>query len=404
MDVEEAAAPSNSQMFKALNVKELPRVTGVMWLRFTLAPLPAGGRSQAMPDTPEIFLEEPASAVPAPSDDAQIEKEAAPVEEQTAPQQAEPLDILPDAAQLEPLSMQADAELQPEAQPEIIAEILPEPSTEEPQKADAATPQQDAPQAANNTDAEFMASAGLEGPQWAAEASATQASEPEPEPARESEAEDAAAQQENPASAPVEQAELLTDTPVATPVSEVTEQMSAPADKTPVALETLEWPEPEQHPASAPAARETVTPAEFLEASLPSDPDMPEPAEQPAEQPAAESVAPLKAMNIADDNIAAGKSKYVQDMHFQCEGPIVDQLRRAFLLNWGFCTNNYTPLPPATTLPRGESRCRIIMPPLQKVLADPPVLIALNLNGPVVEKIRHDLAALQRVAVGLVQQ
>lgn len=256
----------------------------------------AGQALATMPDTPEIFLEEPASAVPAPSDDAQIEKEAAPVEEQTAPQQAEPLDILPDAAQPEPLSMQADAELQPEAQPEIIAEVLPEPSTEEPQKADAATPQQDAPQAANNTDAEFMASAGLEGPQWAAEASATQASEPEPEPARESEAEDAAAQQENPASAPVEQAELLTDTPVATPVSEVTEQMSAPADKTPDALETLEWPEPEQHPATAPAARETVTPAEFLEASLPSDPDMPEPAEQPTEQPAAESADPLKAM------------------------------------------------------------------------------------------------------------
>lgn len=256
----------------------------------------AGQALAAMPDTPEIFLEEPASAVPAPSDDAQIKKEAAPVEEQTAPQQAEPLDILPDAAQPEPLSMQADAELQPEAQPEIIAEILPEPSAEDPQKADAASPQQDAPQAANNTDAEFMASAGLEGPQWTAEAPATQASESEPEPARESEAEDAAAQQENPASAPVEQAELLTDTPAATPVPEATEQMSAPADKTPDALETLEWPEPEQHPASAPAARETVTPAEFLEASLPSDPDMPEPAEQPAEQPAAESADPLKAM------------------------------------------------------------------------------------------------------------
>ena len=48
MDVEEAAAPANSQMFKPLDVKALPRVAGVMWLRFTLAPLPAGGRSQAM--------------------------------------------------------------------------------------------------------------------------------------------------------------------------------------------------------------------------------------------------------------------------------------------------------------------------------------------------------------------
>ena len=48
MDVEEAAAPANSQMFKPLDVKALPRVAGVTWLRFTLAPLPAGGRSQAM--------------------------------------------------------------------------------------------------------------------------------------------------------------------------------------------------------------------------------------------------------------------------------------------------------------------------------------------------------------------
>ena len=74
-----------------------------------------------------------------------------------------------------------------------------------------------------------------------------------------------------------------------------------------------------------------------------------------------DSVAFTGGMNIADDNLTAGKTKYVQDMHFMCEGPIVDQLRRAFLLNWGFCTNSYTPLPPTTTLPRGDSRCRIIM-------------------------------------------
>lgn len=66
-------------------------------------------------------------------------------------------------------------------------------------------------------------------------------------------------------------------------------------------------------------------------------------------------------MNISDDNISAGKTKYVQDVHFHCQGPIVNQLRRAFLLNWGFCTGRYTPLPPASTLPAGESRCRIIM-------------------------------------------
>ena len=252
----------------------------------------AGQALSTMPNTPETSLEEPAAAVPAPFDDAQIEKEAAPGEEQTAPQQPEPLDILSNTAQPEPLSIQAEAEYQPEAQPEIIAEILPEPLAEEPQKADTATTQQEPAQAANNTDAEFMASAGLEGPQWAAEAPAAQASEPEPEPARESEAEDAAALQESSASAPVEQAELVTDTPVVTPVPEAAEQMPAPADKTPDALETLAWPEPEQHPGPTPATRETVTPAEFLEASLPSDSDMPE----AAEQPAAESADPLKAM------------------------------------------------------------------------------------------------------------
>ncbi|WP_297671049.1 phosphatidylserine/phosphatidylglycerophosphate/cardiolipin synthase family protein [uncultured Desulfovibrio sp.] len=74
-----------------------------------------------------------------------------------------------------------------------------------------------------------------------------------------------------------------------------------------------------------------------------------------------DSVAFTGGMNIADDNLTAGKVNYVQDMHFSCEGPIVDQLRRAFLLNWGFCTGNYTPLPPASSLPRGDSRCRIIM-------------------------------------------
>lgn len=74
-----------------------------------------------------------------------------------------------------------------------------------------------------------------------------------------------------------------------------------------------------------------------------------------------DNVAFTGGMNIADDNLAAGKTTYVQDIHFRCEGPIVNQLRRAFLLNWGFCTNNYTPLPPASPHPRGESRCRIIM-------------------------------------------
>lgn len=44
MDVEEAAAPENAAAFRPLALKDLPRESGVTWLRFTLAPLPAGQR------------------------------------------------------------------------------------------------------------------------------------------------------------------------------------------------------------------------------------------------------------------------------------------------------------------------------------------------------------------------
>ena len=43
-------------------------------------------------------------------------------------------------------------------------------------------------------------------------------------------------------------------------------------------------------------------------------------------------------MNIADNHILSKHPGCVQDLHFRCEGPIVDQLRRAFLLDWGFAT------------------------------------------------------------------
>ncbi len=48
MDVEEIATPANTSAFHALNVKNLPDVVGVTWLRFTLAPLPEGGHPQAI--------------------------------------------------------------------------------------------------------------------------------------------------------------------------------------------------------------------------------------------------------------------------------------------------------------------------------------------------------------------
>lgn len=48
MDVEEAAAPENAAAFRPLVLKDLPRESGVTWLRFTLAPLPAGERPATM--------------------------------------------------------------------------------------------------------------------------------------------------------------------------------------------------------------------------------------------------------------------------------------------------------------------------------------------------------------------
>ena len=44
LDVEEAAAPAKAGDYRPLALKDLPRESGVMWLRFTLAPLPEGTR------------------------------------------------------------------------------------------------------------------------------------------------------------------------------------------------------------------------------------------------------------------------------------------------------------------------------------------------------------------------
>ena len=66
-------------------------------------------------------------------------------------------------------------------------------------------------------------------------------------------------------------------------------------------------------------------------------------------------------MNIADDNLQSPSPHCVQDMHFRCHGPIVAHLRRAFLINWGFSTGEYTPLPHLDDSPTGQSYCRVIM-------------------------------------------
>lgn len=48
MDVEEVASPANASAFQPLQMKNLPRAVGIMWLRFTLAPLPQGAKAGAM--------------------------------------------------------------------------------------------------------------------------------------------------------------------------------------------------------------------------------------------------------------------------------------------------------------------------------------------------------------------
>lgn len=63
MDVEEVATPANASAFQPLNMKTLPRAVGIMWLRFTLAPLPQGAKAGTMlldmgasvPDGPVLY-------------------------------------------------------------------------------------------------------------------------------------------------------------------------------------------------------------------------------------------------------------------------------------------------------------------------------------------------------------
>lgn len=69
-------------------------------------------------------------------------------------------------------------------------------------------------------------------------------------------------------------------------------------------------------------------------------------------------------MNISDGNLMAIQRKglsHIQDVQFRFEGPVVSQLRQAFLLNWCFCTNTFTPLPTITEELTGDSQCRVIV-------------------------------------------
>lgn len=67
-------------------------------------------------------------------------------------------------------------------------------------------------------------------------------------------------------------------------------------------------------------------------------------------------------MNIADGNLLRLPLKHhIQDVQFKCEGPIVAQLRNAFLLNWSFCTGDTPETPPQVDAPAGNSHCRVVV-------------------------------------------
>ena len=66
-------------------------------------------------------------------------------------------------------------------------------------------------------------------------------------------------------------------------------------------------------------------------------------------------------MNIADYHVAAHKAFSAQDVHFLCSGPVVAQLQEAFLLDWGFCTGDYTGSLLVDEDMCGDSLCRMVL-------------------------------------------
>ena len=69
-------------------------------------------------------------------------------------------------------------------------------------------------------------------------------------------------------------------------------------------------------------------------------------------------------MNIADYHVVRedAPQSCVQDMHFQCRGPVAGELLRAFLLDWGFVTGSYDrELPYAGDESCGSCWCRIVL-------------------------------------------
>lgn len=69
-------------------------------------------------------------------------------------------------------------------------------------------------------------------------------------------------------------------------------------------------------------------------------------------------------MNISDGNVQTIHRKglsHIQDMQFRFQGPIVAELRQAFLLNWSFCTGQFSPLPKFEDKAAGPCNCRVVV-------------------------------------------
>jgi len=67
-------------------------------------------------------------------------------------------------------------------------------------------------------------------------------------------------------------------------------------------------------------------------------------------------------MNISDNHLAdLPLPRRVRDVHFLCKGPLVEQLRDAFLLDWGFVTGNYEELKAGCQDESGDSLCRVVL-------------------------------------------
>ncbi len=68
-------------------------------------------------------------------------------------------------------------------------------------------------------------------------------------------------------------------------------------------------------------------------------------------------------MNISSHHLVnTGRSDCVQDMHFQCTGPIAAQLQTGFLMDWAFVTGEaaHSPLDPPVPV-TGNTCCRLLM-------------------------------------------